>query len=211
MAGIKPDGEVLTAAGWESTTSANMQQSFSRILIDEIQLLNGRSFTACDLYASMMTRALINNIESTPIHKANVDHPSVLFHRIGTREAQQLVRATPTPAAKVLITVSVASDVLSNHDQWKEWLTKHMPPHIRDIEIEAFWNGGSGTALVSIPIQLWDYLQNDPAYNFVSFVLGDIHPGYPTSEPAPLSLRSQPAASLKENIRPQSSSSKSRR
>ncbi len=208
MAGIKADGEVLAAAGWESTTPVNMQQSFSRILIDEIQLQNGRSFTACELHASLMTGALVNNMGSTPIHKANVRHPSVLFHKIGTREAQQLVRATSTPAARVLITVSVASDVLPDHKQWKEWLTNHMPPHIRDIEIEAHWNGGSRTALVSIPIQLWDYLQNDPAYSYVSFVVGDVHPGYPSSEPAPLALRSQPAASLKENIRPQSSSSK---
>ncbi len=61
MTAIRSEEEVLTAAEWESTTPANLQQTYKRVLIDNIKLMNGRSFTTCDLHASMMTKVFVNN------------------------------------------------------------------------------------------------------------------------------------------------------
>ena len=186
MAGIRPDGEVLTATGWESTTSTSTATSFTRVLIDEIKTLNGRAFTACDLHSMMLTRAFKNNISATPIHKADIKCPSVLFHKIGTREAQELTRASLDDTAKVLIMVFIEKYQLLDIHQWIKWLTANLPTDLRDIEVVAHWTSSSGVTLVSVPVQVWDFLRNDPAYNFVSFVLGKMHIGLP-SPPRPSS------------------------
>lgn len=231
MAGIRPDGETLTAFGWESQTPANLASSFTQIMINEIKSLNGQAFTAVDLHAIMLTNALKNNMEVIPIHKPNLDYPSVLFHKIDSREAQALVRAPRTSAAKVLITVSISNDNLPDSEAWSHWLTTNMPTDIRDIEIMARWKAASCTILVSIPIQLWDYLKDNPAYNFVSFILGEVQvlksppsqsppattipthlaavrPQPGPSLPSDVALRQRPASQMKENVRPKSSSSK---
>lgn len=188
MTGIRPDGEILTAAGWESGTSTN---SFTHTLIDEIKSQNGRPFTACDLHVNLITNALKNNMGVIPIHKASVNHPSVLFHRIGSREARELVRAPQTSTARVLITVSVTASILPNVNEWNKWLSSNtpssnMPSGIRDVEIVANWSSSSRTTLVCVPVQIWDYLRDDPSYNFVSFVLGDVSIG-PSPPPEPAS------------------------
>lgn len=188
MAGIHPDGEILTATGWEATTSAITVFRFTRVLIDEINSLNGRAFTACDMHSMMLTRAFTNNLSATPIHKADMSCHSVLVHKIDTREAGDLARASLTNTAKVLITVSIDKYHLPNIDDWTKWLTANMPTDLRDVEIIAHWRASSGVTLVSIPIQLWDYIQDDPGYNFVSFVLGKVHQGLPYPP--------QPSASL---------------
>lgn len=180
MAGIHPDGEILTAAGWESTASSAL--SFTRILIDEINSLNGRAFTASDLHSMMVTRAFQNKISATPIHKTDMSRPSVLFHKIGTREARELARAPQTNPAKVLITVSIEKYHLPNIHEWTKWLTDKMPTDLKDIEVVAHWTSSSGVALVSIPIQVWDYLRDDSAYSFISFLFGKVHIGLSPSK-----------------------------
>ena len=127
MAGIEPDGEILAAAGWESGTPTNLTTCFTRHLIDEIRAKNGQAFTACELHANLMTNALKSNLRSTPIHRANLKYPSVLFHKIGTRRAGEVVRASQNAAARVLITVSVAQDRLPDVNEWRTWMTSNMP------------------------------------------------------------------------------------
>ena len=203
MAGIRPDGEILTAAGWESVTPASLTFSFTQILINEIKAQNGRAFAACDLHSNLMTNAITNNMRATPIHKTNLNHPSVLFHKIGSREARELIRAPQGSTARVLIAVSITRSTLPNVKEWKEWLSSNMPPGIRDIEIVAHWESSSRTSLVCVPVQVWDYLKDHPAYNFVSFVLGDVSIGLPPPpEPAPLAAQAQRASKAKENMPP---------
>lgn len=208
MAGIHPDAEILTATGWESTTPASTTSSFTRVLIDEIKARNGRAFTACDLHSMMLTRAFVNNIAATPIHKADMSSPSVLFHKIGTREARELARASLTDTAKVLITVSIEKYHVPHIDDWTKWLTPNMPTDLRDVEIVAHWTSSSGVTLVSVPVQVWDYLRDDPAYNFVSFVQGKVHHGLPSPpQPSSSSVQQQRATPKKENVPPHDSSS----
>lgn len=207
MAGIHPHGEILTASGWESTTPAAAASSFTRVLIDEIRSLNGRSFTASDLHSMIMTWAFSNNISATPIHKANVKCPSVLIHKVGTQEARKLARASLNNTAKVLITVSIEKCSVPDVDEWGEWLTAHMPPDFRDIEIVAHWTSSSSavTLLVSVPVQVWTFLQDHPAYSFVSFVHGKVHHGLPPPpQPSASTVQQQGADLRKENIPPQS-------
>lgn len=187
MAGIHPDGEILTATGWESTTPASTATSFTRVMIDEIKSLNGRAFTASDLHSMMLTRAFLNQIPATPIHKADMSCPSVLFHKIGTREARELARASLTNSAKVLITVSIEKYHLANIDEWTKWFTANLPTDLRDVEVVAHWTSSSGVALVSVPIQVWNYLRDDSAYHFISFLLGKVHVGLPSPPPQPSS------------------------
>ncbi len=210
MSMIKPEGEILCATGWETTTPTTLNRSFTRFLIDEIQQVGGRAITASSLHANLLSRALSNNMSATPIHRTNGEYPSVLLHKIGSREAQQLVRMPQRQLAKVLITVSVSNNTLPSLKDWAEWLTTNMPTDINNVEIVANWNSASRTALVSVPIEIWDYLRDDPAYAFVSYVMDQVvigagpeaqaagegarhrplHPGQP--QPAP-HLRVNPA------------------
>ena len=198
MATIRPDGEILTAAGWESTTPASLAFSFTQILIDEIKAMAGRAFTASDLHAKLLTNAQQNNIGATPIHRASLHHPSVLIHKIGSREARDLVRASQNTTARVLITVSIAANVLPDVNEWDQWLTSNMPSGIRDVEVVAHWDSFSRGVLVCLPVQMWDYLRDDAAYSFVSYVWGEVSIGLPRSAP--------PAPQGKENVPFQGSS-----
>ena len=202
MAEIRPDGEILTAAGWKPSTSANSAFRFTQILIDEIKALNGRAITACDLHANLLTNALKNNMDATPIHKANMNNSSVLIHKIGTREARDLIQAPLNNLARVLITVSIAANKIPNVNDWDKWLSAIMPTGIRDVEIIANWNSSSRTILVCIPIQIWDYLRDDPSYSFVSFILGDVNIGLP---PPPEAIQGRSTSKAKENVPPRGS------
>lgn len=141
----------------------------------------------------MFQNDITRQMESTPIYGANREHPSILIHRIGSREAQQLVRAPRTTAAKVSMTVSVSSDALPSVDAWKNWLTSNMPNDIKDVEIVGHWRSSSRTVLVAVPIQIWHYIKDHPAYNFVSFLLGEVQIFKPTAPP--LSFGSGPSPS----------------
>jgi hypothetical protein len=179
MASVKPEGEILTAAGWETTASSSLPYSFTQIMIDEIRSMNGKAFTICDLHNLMMQNP---NMQATPNYKNKPKHPSVLIHKIGSREAQQLVRADRTSRGKVLITVSVSNDVVPDVHTWHKWLSSFMPTDIRNIEIIGRWESTSCVILVAVPIQVWDRLRDDPAYSFVSFLMGDVQLGYPSPE-----------------------------
>lgn len=208
MAAIRPEGEILTASGWESVTSANLASSFTRFVIDELTALNGRAIAVCDLHAKLMDNALRTNMSATPIHKSNFNYPSVVIHKIGSREAQDLNRVPRTTAAKVLITVSISFNDLPNINEWKNWLTSNMPTDINNIEIVAHWNSASRTVLVSLPIQVWDYLRENPAYSFVSFMQGEVEVFRPSTPQYPvITTQSQSALTPKgkENVRPSGS------
>ena len=69
---------------------------------------------AHDLHANLLRNALKNNMEATPTHKIDVNHLSISFHKIGTREAQKLIRALQNSTARVLIKVSSTVNILTD-------------------------------------------------------------------------------------------------
>lgn len=75
MASVRLDGEILTAARWEATASASSAYSFTQI---------GQAFTICDLHALMVQNP---NTQATPNYIYNAKHPSIMIHKIGSREA----------------------------------------------------------------------------------------------------------------------------
>lgn len=201
MAGIRPDGEILTAGGRESVISAGSESGLTSMLIEEIVGQNGRPFTACDLHANLLTKALRQNINLAPIHKAPADftHPSVLFHKIQSHEVQEPARPLRSSTARVLMTVSIRASTLPLVDDWKKWLSRNIPPDVNIIEFMAHWEESTRIILVSIPIHVWNYIKDDPGYSFVSFIMGDMnirHPFHPES--MPLEIQNSPASEREE-------------
>lgn len=177
---LRPDSQILTALH----TPAHLAFRYTRMLIDEIKAMHGRAFKAADLHAKLLTNAQRNNIGITPIHMTGSRCPNVLFHKIDARETRGLIRA-PTTTAKVLITVSLAANgngLLPTADEWNTWLSSHVPPGIRDVEIIAHWDAFSKTMLVSMPVQVWDFLRDNPSYSFVSYLWGKVQVGLPSRE-----------------------------
>lgn len=196
MAGIKGHSEVLTASGWETTTSASLNQSFTRFLIDEFTAANGRALTAAQLHSRLMGNEIVRNMSATPIHVAHPDgKPSVLFHKILGRDARDNQLMPQEIAGKVVLKVSVLGrGSIPNAGEWAEWLSTNMPPDIRDIELLDQYESTSVCLLVAVPVVLWDYLPPRAGYEYVSRYWGPIGQG--GSRPG-VSQQTSPSLSLR--------------
>jgi hypothetical protein len=86
----------------------------------------------------------------------------------------------------------------------KKWLLTQVPNNVRGLEIklEGLWKTTSSTLLLSLPVEIWTQLRDDPAYNYVETVnspnllLGEAPA---VQSPAPLALRPAPGP---ENTKP---------
>lgn len=203
MANIDPDGEILTAAGRESVIPAGSGSGLTKMLIEEIYKQGGRDFTACDLHANLLTKALKENANIAPIHKtpAHFTHTSVLFHMIRNQDGRKRTPPLWIGEARALMRVSIDVNTLPTVEDSNRWQVRDTPSEVKIIQRITNGNGSTRTMLVSLPIQIWDYLKDERGYNFVSFILGDMYIRQPFSaEPVSLASRSFPAPAVLQRL-----------
>lgn len=160
-------------------TQRAIDTSFTRVLVDELNVLNGASQSIAGIFASMFRNASQNQVEAPPAHIIKKGINSITLAKLadpkqkksfGTRKRK---RKFPVSENRVLLKVQLEDDVtFSDPEQWKKWLTTNVPSSIFDfdITIESAFTG-SRLLLVTVPLEVWTMLPaNEDAYAFVAHV-----------------------------------------
>ncbi|CAG8377115.1 unnamed protein product [Penicillium salamii] len=199
--------EFMAASVWDQAATANLQFSFTQILIDELRLLKGQSTTLASIYARIFRFAQQNQVGAAPIHIPKLNTPSVT---IGKNRAQVFTRSLDQNTHHVLLSVKVREDVPLQISQWNDWLTRNIPADVLSahVTIEAAFQG-SGLLLFTVPVEVWTMMPaNDPAYTFIGHVKSHNLLSQPLTQPTSLPMRFPPLSG-RENQPPRSPDRKS--
>lgn len=206
--------EVLAATSWGDIAGAQLDTSFTRMLIDELKSLNGAPCSIAHVYSSIHRNATVNKIERGPVHIAKKGKDSIILapfrgpkrRKLEPSEARrQRIDILQASENRVLISIHLQDNItVPDLEQWKNWLTTNIPSRIlsSDITIEAVFEGASSIALITLPLEVWTMLPADEeAYNFISFVKSkNILQKLAPPAGSPLAIR--PAAHGRENTPP---------
>jgi ribosomal protein S10 len=213
-AAIYDGPEVLAAVSWGDVAAANLQTSFTRMLIDELKALDGAPCPVARIYSSIHRNAITNNLERGPVHIPKKGKESIVLTKMhGPKQRKpesyitrkRRIDAFDPSENRVLIAVNLQDNIhMPDMEEWKNWLTTNIPSHIlsSDITIEAVFHGSSSVLLVTLPVEVWTMLPADEeAYNFITFVQSNnILPQLAPAVSTPLAFR--PAIPGRENQPP---------
>ena len=173
IAGIDNEVELIGASSWSDSAAASRSLSFTRFLIDALKMHNGSPVSAVELMSYMIYDSGQTIMRaSQPILRPakSGDEHSVIFHCISPFPPES-PKHKPGKWARVIVSVTVnRSDTVPDRRQFERWLTTHVPPGLRDMQITIGWETTSTTILVEMPYEVWVYLPDRLAYNFVSYV-----------------------------------------
>lgn len=173
--------EFLAAAAWDATAGSAINTSFTRILIDELNVLNGAPQTIASIFASMFRNATQSQLDALPVHIIKRGTDSITLAKLaGPKQMKPEAFETrkrkgkfPVSDGRVLLSVQLEDDVtFPDLEQWKTWLTTNIPLGIFDVDItiESLFTG-SRVLLVTVPLEVWTMLPaNEDAYAFVAHV-----------------------------------------
>lgn len=73
---------------------------------------------------------------------------------------------------RVLLAITIAQNANLSLNRWTQWLQTGAPNDILTIDarLESIFESHSTLALISVPIEYWDRLREDEAYQFVAFI-----------------------------------------
>lgn len=195
--------EMLAAASWGDVAGAQLDTSFTRMLIDELKSLDGSPCSIAHIYASIHRNAIVNNLGRGPVHIAKKGKESIILAKIyGPKQRKpesfevrrQRIDRLPSSENRVLISIHLQDNItVPDLEQWKNWLTTNIPSRLlsTDITIEAIFHGASSVALITLPLEVWTMLPiNEEAYSFISFVnSNNILPQLDPPAGSPLAIR----------------------
>ena len=69
----------------------------------------------------------------------------------------------------VLIAVALEEDQRLQPDTWVEWL-RDIPAIAKYVRVEGIYGSYSTLMLLSLPVNIWDLIPNNPAVNFIGFI-----------------------------------------
>jgi hypothetical protein len=185
------------------SAAASLETSFTQALIRELRSAASRAGTVANLHGQMLRNRRAHKLEYTPFYAERPGRPSIVLRRMSdTSRAQQPTVSADAP--RILITAHVEGTIdKKDIASVKKWLLSFVPDSVKgmDIKLEGVWQASSSVLLLSLPIEVWTQLRNDPAYTYVGVVNSSnmlLAEGIPES-PAPLALR---PASGPENTQP---------
>ena len=73
---------------------------------------------------------------------------------------------------KVLISLALEEDQWLSAYAWAQWL-ESVPAKVKSACVEGVYRSHSTLVLLSIPVATWDMLPDDPAVNFIGFVISE--------------------------------------
>jgi hypothetical protein len=146
----------------------------------------------------------MHNLEFRPFYAPRIRKQSITLRRMGGRSTTQLPAIAPDDP-RMLITAHVDQNISPNDvNNLKKWLLTLVPNHVKGLEVrlEGLWKTTSSTLLLSLPVEIWTQLRDDPAYNYVGTVNSSnllFGEASAVQSPAPLALRPAPGP---ENTKP---------
>ena len=218
--------EVIAACGFETWAPGVSEHSFTRSLIEELQLWSDKpSNTVAMLHMRVLATmkhwkprtggTRVNERRKTPIHTVlgNQGHPrsiqliplpiedlplaelpAVPTERpscessgsetgsSGANDGNNLDSSQSSTShlssepdfrpPKVLISLALEEDQWLSPNAWAEWL-ESVPAKVKSACVEGVYRSYSTLVLLSIPVGTWDMLPDNPAVNFIGFVIPD--------------------------------------
>ncbi|KAL1872176.1 hypothetical protein Plec18167_006779 [Paecilomyces lecythidis] len=170
--------EYLVASAFESASSAVIQRSFTRRLIDLLKSQINPVMTVAQIHAMLVNQANspATGLDYTPVHIACENKPSVTLRPLKRtpRELSALEKGNALADGKVLVSVLLQGKTsIPSISEWEEWLARAIPDGVADIKIEAVFETGSALCLMTMPIAVFNMLKgHNPtgAYGFVAYV-----------------------------------------
>lgn len=191
--------EIITACSSESVTTGVSRDSFTQVVTRELETLahgfhtKGVRFTAVTLHSAIVRYS--RDLKFTPFYARLTDHEcqSIELSPLPQRAPTQPrpipgsfpvyppapgVTApsvtAPAVCAKVLLAIHVSEAPDSRLISYLRGEPNAIvPEYLADInvlKVEAVYQSHSTLLLVSVPVQVWDLLPDDPACHFVGFV-----------------------------------------
>lgn len=71
----------------------------------------------------------------------------------------------------VLIYIHLSSDPAV--ETWKQWLTTNIPKDVAEVKIGAIYHSDSTVLIMSISMDLWAFLPQNPAYSYIGVITSD--------------------------------------
>ena len=218
--------EVIAACGFETWAPGVSEHSFTRSLIEELQLWSDKpSNTVAMLHMRVLATmkhwkprtggTRVNERRKTPIHTVlgnqghprsiqliplPIEHPplaelpAVPTERpscessgsetgfSGASDGNNLESSQSSTShlssepdcrpPKVLISLALEEDQWLSPNAWAEWL-ESVPAKVKSACVEGVYRSYSTLVLLSIPVWTWDMLPDNPAVNFIGFVISD--------------------------------------
>ncbi|KAL8799191.1 MAG: hypothetical protein Q9200_007602 [Gallowayella weberi] len=168
--------EYLVAASMEAQASANLQASFTQRLLDILKRHAAGGISVSQIHALMVKtiRATGTTLHATPVHIGAPLKPSIVLKPItmGTREVLGLPRAATRGAGKVLVTLRLrGAGTVPDVEEFEMWLLASIPDQVESVAVESLFHGGSSTFVqLTLPMEVWTYLEGKPGFQFVEYV-----------------------------------------
>ncbi len=94
----------------------------------------------------------------------------------------------------VLIAVALEEDQRLQLDTWVEWL-RDIPAIAKYARVEGIYESNSTLMLLSLPVNIWDLIPNNPAVSFIGFIKSqDLLKKQPSESSAAQAAKSAPAS-----------------
>jgi hypothetical protein len=202
--GYDGSAEVLAENSTAGESSSSLSTCFTSALIKELRRISSHATTVAELHGRLMRGQSMHNLESRPFYAPRIRKQSITLRRMGGRSTTQLPAIAPDDP-RMLITAHVDQNISPNDvNNLKKWLLTLVPNHVKGLEVrlEGLWKTTSSTLLLSLPVEIWTQLRDDPAYNYVGTVNSSnllFEEASAVQSPASLALRPAPGP---ENTKP---------
>jgi hypothetical protein len=166
--------ETLAATAGTEAAAADPSVSFTNALKSQLILNNGAPTTIAQLFASLVKNRTVFELEYTPFYCPHSSKHSILLSKVGS--GSTVLSKTEKAKADALRIVIKAHLVKSltprDIDQFKKWLLTNVPASVTglEVQVEGYFEAGSGVILLSVPIEVWACLEENPAFGFVAWV-----------------------------------------
>lgn len=165
--------EYLFASALESRTTSIVAHGFTWRLIDLLKVNNGNEMTVAQMHAKLIGNAndTQNRLSNSPVHVASKTRSLITLRPLKTQVSN---KGDTKPTGKVLISVRLqGSHGVPDMKECEQWLAQNIPDDVAEVKIQAAFDSGSMLVLLTVPIHVWDMLEDHEAYSFVDFVTSD--------------------------------------
>jgi hypothetical protein len=208
--------EVLAATSASEKADSNLNTSFTKALITELEQSYDDVMSVAHLHGTLMRAGEHKGFWYTPYYGERKGRDSCTIRRMqpqGQYHGKSMIQGSKgkgkvkTDDTRVLVGVNVKETFSrADVDGMKKWLLTQVPDFVTglDIELSGLWDTHSNYLQFTIPIEIWTQLPEDSAWAYVATVTSGNKLLLPVAPSTPqLGIRPPQDG---ENIRPGASS-----
>ncbi|KAL8747291.1 MAG: hypothetical protein Q9190_000797 [Brigantiaea leucoxantha] len=165
--------EHLVASTGEDPATALTFPSFTNRLTELLERGSGAPANIVQIHAELVSqmRSAGTHIKYTPVHIGAKSKPSIYLQRLDTRGVKALQTYQTSGAGKVLVLLSLQGQAnIPDVSEFHRWLTHNLPPNLASAEVEAVFHSSSHLILFTLPLEVWDCLEETGVFEFIDFV-----------------------------------------